>query len=134
MPPHADGDGGPLPSLRGVRVLVVEDGWQVADALRVTLENMGMIVVGTASTAAEAQHVAGEHRPRIAVVDVNLKGAMAYSLMDWLDDRGVRVVVISGYEDHPASLAKFAAVLQKPFTATALRTALHRALDLDRTP
>lgn len=134
MSPDADSGAGRPPSLRGVRVLVVEDGWQVADALRITLENMGMIVVGTAATAPEAQQLAGEHKPALAVVDVNLKGEMAYPLMDWLDERGVRVIVISGYEDHPASLAKFAAILQKPFTASALRTALHRALDLDRTP
>ena len=28
--------------LQGVRVLVVEDGWQVADALRLSLEKLGM--------------------------------------------------------------------------------------------
>jgi DNA-binding NtrC family response regulator len=131
MPANAD-KSNPVPSLRGVRVLVVEDGWQVADALRVSLENMGMIVSGTAATAAEARRLAGEHRPELAIVDVNLKGQMAYTLMDWLHHRGIGVIVISGYADLPASLAKFAAILQKPFTAAALRTALHRALDPDR--
>lgn len=124
-------DPGRAASLRGVRVLVVEDGWQVADALRVSLENMGMIVAGPASNAAEARRLTGEHRPEVAVVDVNLKGEMAYPLMDWLHAQGIRVLVISGYEDLPRSLAGFAGILQKPFTAAALRTALHRALAPD---
>src|SRR5262245_54349438 len=113
-------------SLRGVRVLVVEDGWQVAHALMLSLEKIGMIVTGPAATAGEAQRLATECRPDLAVVDVNLNGEMAYEFMDWLHDRGIRVIVISGYEDLPRSLNKFAAILHKPFTMTTLLTTLQR--------
>ena len=81
-------------NLQGLRVLVVEDGWQVADALKLSLERMGMVVAGPAATAREAQCLATECPPDLAVVDVNLKGEMAYELMDWLHDRSIRVVVI----------------------------------------
>ena len=120
--------------LQGVRVLVVEDGWQVADALRVSLEQMGMVVSGPVATAAEARRLAGERNPDLAVVDVNLRGEMAYALMDWLHERGTRVIVISGYEDLPSSVQKFAAILRKPFTAKLLLATLRQVMDRDRTP
>jgi hypothetical protein len=53
---------------------------------------------------------------------------MAYSLIDDLHDRGVRVVVISGYAVLPRLSAKVAAVLQKPFNGPELLASLRRAL------
>jgi DNA-binding NtrC family response regulator len=112
--------------LRGVRVLLVEDSWQVADALSLLLEKTGMIVSGPVATVKEAQCLVAEHNPKLAIVDVNLKGEMAYALMDWLHARGIRVLVISGYADLPESLGNFATILHKPFTASALLTTLRR--------
>ena len=66
--------------LRGMRVLLVEDSWQVADALKLLLEKAGMIVSGPVASANEAQSLVAEHSPTLAVVDVNLKGEMAYAL------------------------------------------------------
>jgi DNA-binding response OmpR family regulator len=120
--------------LQGLRVLVVEDGWQVADALKILLEKMGMVVAGPVATAREAQCLATACLPDLAVVDVNLKGEMAYALMDWLHDRNIRVVVITGYEVLPGSLAKFAAILHKPFTTTKLLTTLRRVMGRIPTP
>jgi len=112
--------------LRGVRVLLVEDSWQVADALSLLLEKTGMIVSGPVSTVKEAQRLVAAHDPTLAIVDVNLKGEMAYGLMDWLNERGIKVLVISGYADLPQSLGQFAVILHKPFTAAALLTTLRR--------
>ena len=114
-------------TLKGLRVLVVEDGWQLADALKLLLERMGMVVAGPVGTTREARTLVSESCPDVAVVDVNLNGEMAYDLMDWLHERGTRIIVISGYEELPGSLQKFSATLQKPFTATALLTALELA-------
>ena len=94
--------------LQGLRVLVAEDSWQVADALKLSLEHIGMVVAGPVATPSEARNLAAEHDPDLAIVDVNLTGEMAYDLMDWLHDRGTPVIVISGYEDLPGSLEKFA--------------------------
>ena len=113
-------------SLEGVRVLLVEDSWQVADALSLLLEKTGMVVAGPVATAKEAKGLVAEHSPRLAIVDVNLKGEMAYGLMDWLNEQGIQVLVISGYADLPQSLGRFAAILHKPFTAAALLTTLRR--------
>jgi DNA-binding response OmpR family regulator len=123
-----------LSRLQGRRALVVEDGWHVADALRLSLEQLGMVVAGPVATPREAQRLANERLPDLAVVDVNLRGEMAYELMHWLHDRGTRVIVISGYEDLPASLEKFAAILHKPFTLTTLLTTLQRVMERSPAP
>jgi hypothetical protein len=47
-------DGRNVDLLKGVRVLIVEDAWQVAKALKSTLEQMGMHVLGPAATTAQA--------------------------------------------------------------------------------
>jgi DNA-binding response OmpR family regulator len=111
-----------------VRILVVEDQWHVAHALRSLLEVEGMEVTGPAGKIADAHRLADEHKPELAVVDINLRGEMAYSLIDDLHDRGVRVVVISGYAVLPRLTTKVAAVLQKPFNAPELLASLRRAL------
>jgi DNA-binding response OmpR family regulator len=108
-------------------VLVVEDGWQLADALKLVLERMGMVVAGPVSTAKEGEAVARERRPDIALVDVNLNGVMAYALMDRLHARGIRIIVITGYEELPPSVRKYSATLHKPFTVAALQEALEAA-------
>ena len=82
--------------LEGVHVLLVEDSWQVADALKLLLEKTGMVVSGPVATAKEAQDLVAENMPRLAIVDVNLKGEMAYALMDWLHARGIRVQAFEG--------------------------------------
>jgi CheY-like chemotaxis protein len=124
---RSDGRDATPPALEGRCVLVVEDGWQLADALKLVLERMGMVVAGPASTAKEAEAVAREHRPDIALVDVNLNGVMAYALMDRLDALGIRIIVITGYEELPPSVRKYSATLHKPFTAAALQEALEAA-------
>jgi DNA-binding NtrC family response regulator len=79
------------------------------------------------STAADARRLAAKDKPELAVVDINLKGEMAYDLIDELHDQGVRVVVATGYAVLPRLSEKVAAVLQKPFNGPALLAALRRA-------
>jgi DNA-binding NtrC family response regulator len=115
-------------NLAGVRVLVVEDAWHVAKALKSTLEDMGMCVAGPVARIADAKHLLDKEVPDLAVVDVNLKGEMAYGLIGELHDRGVRVIVVSGYAVLPSSLDKAAAILQKPFSGSALLTTLQQVM------
>jgi DNA-binding response OmpR family regulator len=112
------------PSLEGVRVLVVEDTWHVAKALKSALERLGMDVSGPAATTADARRLVVEQMPLVAVVDVNLKGEMAGGLIEELHDQGISVVVVSGYAVPPVSADKAAAILQKPFSGPELLAAL----------
>jgi DNA-binding NtrC family response regulator len=110
--------------LRGVRVLAVEDCWPTATAVEARLDELGMEVVGPAATISDAQRLAAGHRPEMAVIDINLRGEMAYALIDLLHSQGVRVVVVTGYAVLPEATAKIAAILRKPFSTPALRAAL----------
>lgn len=116
--------------LRGVRVLVVEDQWHIANALKSTLEAEGIVVSGPVCTTADARRLANEHNPELAVVDINLKGEMAHPLIDDLHDRGVRVVIVSGYSALLRPTEKVVAVLQKPVNGPELLAALRRALSV----
>jgi DNA-binding response OmpR family regulator len=107
---------------------VVEDHWQVANALKSFLEAEGMMVSGPAATTADAQRLATEQKLDLAVVDIHLKLETAYTLIHHLDDQGVRVVVLSGYSVLPQLTQKVVAVLQKPFNGRELLGALRRAV------
>jgi len=63
--------------------------------------------------------------PELALIDINLKGEMAYSLIDHLHDEGVPIIVVSGYAVLTSLTEKAAAILQKPYQASELIAALH---------
>jgi DNA-binding NtrC family response regulator len=106
-----------------LRVLIVEDSWTVANAVRGLLEDVGMVIVEVAASAADAESFVSENAPELAVVDVNLQGSIAFGLIDALHDHGVSVVVVSGYAAFSTPL-RAAAILQKPFSGGELLEAL----------
>jgi CheY-like chemotaxis protein len=111
--------------LKDLRILVVEDSWQIGMALKRLLRSLGADVVGPVATAAEAERLIFGRAPDAALVDFNLRGGeRAHGLIDRLHDQGVRVVVISGYGDLPLPHEKVAAVLQKPIVEEQLLAAL----------
>ena len=110
--------------LRGVSVLVVEDAWHVAKAMKGVLEQLGMNVLGPAATMVEARRLLATQRPRAALVDVNLRGEMAWDLIDDLREQGIDVVVMSGYALPDTSRGRPLTHLQKPFDAAELMAAL----------
>jgi DNA-binding NtrC family response regulator len=102
--------------LKGVNILLVEDSWHLGIALKNLLRSWGADVTGPVATAAEAERITSERTPIVALVDLNLRGGeRAYDLIDLLHDRGISVIVTSGYEVLPRPPAKAVAVLQKPF-------------------
>ena len=104
--------------INGMRVLLVEDSWLVALGLQSILENMGVVVSGPVATVAEAAARLGETgRFDAAVVDMNLRGEMAYDLVDRLNERDIPVVVVTGYEVLPSLADKAVTILQKPLRA-----------------
>jgi DNA-binding NtrC family response regulator len=111
-------------ALNGVRVLVVEDSWHVAKAMKRALELLGMHVIGPTTTTAEARRLTAAQKPRLALVDVNLKQETACGLINELHGQGIQVVVVSGYASIPVAKDRVAGYLQKPFTGTELIRAL----------
>jgi DNA-binding NtrC family response regulator len=121
-------DGPNVDLLKGVRVLIVEDAWQVAKALKSTLGQIGMHVVGTTATTGQARGLAAAQRPELAIVDVNLKQETSHGLIDELHEQGVRIIVITGYAAPPVSTESVAAILQKPFSGSELISTMNRVV------
>ena len=118
-------DGRNIDLLKGVRVLIVEDAWHVAKALKSALEQIGMHVVGPTATTAQARGLASAQRPELAIVDINLKQETSCGLIDELHEQGVRIIVITGYAAPPVSKDSVAAILQKPFSGSELITTMN---------
>jgi len=115
-------------------VLIVEDELLIALSLSDALEQFGLRVCGTATTAAKAVELAREHRPQIVLMDVRLKG----------NDDGVtaaieihhliatQVIFITGsrepetldriHQDHPAD------ILFKPILPIQLTASIEKVL------
>lgn len=105
----------PHDALNGLRVLIVEDAWDIGVGLKELLEAWGAIVAGPVATCADAQRLLFESIPDVALMDINLRrGERSYDLIERLHDEGVRVVVITGYDDVSPQPGKVAAVLRKP--------------------
>jgi len=115
--------------LSGVPVLIVEDSWHVAKAMRSVLEHLGMRVVGPAATTGEARRLVAEQKPKLALVDVNLKKELATGLIEELHGQGVVVIVVSGYAVPPMPAEMVAAFVQKPFSEADLITILRATVD-----
>ena len=113
--------------LTGKRILVVEDTWVVAEALQSLLEEAGLVVAGPSASVAHAERLVSEKVPQLAVVDLKLNGETAHDLINWLHDRGVSVVVVSGLVSKPP--AKAAAIVQKPFSGETLIETLCSVVD-----
>ncbi|WP_304171495.1 response regulator [Phenylobacterium aquaticum] len=115
-------------------VLVVEDEFLIAASLKMQIEDLGMVVCGTADTALSAISMAETHRPRVILMDMRLKGAG-----DGVDAAlaihrtvGSKVIFITGSRE-PATMARIqedhpAAVLFKPIYGRQLQTAIETVL------
>jgi CheY-like chemotaxis protein len=116
-------------TLTGRRVLVIEDESMVMMLLQDMLEDIGCVVVGSASRIAEATEKARSLAFDAAILDVNLNGVQTFPVAAALAKRGVGFVFATGYGT--ASLPpEFAGtpVLQKPFEQQELERALRAAL------
>ena len=111
-------------NLKGFEVLLVEDSWHAAQAMKDLLEGWGMVVVGPAASTDEAKRLIVPNAPPVAIVDIRLRDGLAYGLIDLLNDKGVSIIIASGYADVPTLEGKVAAILQKPFPARELRATL----------
>jgi len=116
--------------LSGVRILVVEDSWQLAMALKSLLQACGAEVSGPVATSADAQRLVSEQMPDAALVDFNLRGGeRADGLIDKLHEQGIYVVVTSGYAVLPIVPRHAAAILQKPISEAQLLGSLRPVVE-----
>lgn len=100
--------------LQGAKVLIVEDEFLIADDLARMLSAAGAIPIGPVGTVEQAKTQLAHSGADAAVLDLNLRGDMAFSLAEELSAR-LPCVIVSGYGPAtlPESLAEIPA-LEKP--------------------
>jgi CheY-like chemotaxis protein len=81
----------------GVRLLIVEDEYFLAQDLADRFERLGAEVLGPAGTVREALSLARSAQIDGAVLDVNLKGERVYPVADLLLQKQIPFVFASGY-------------------------------------
>jgi len=108
--------------LAGWRVLIVEDEYYLAEDARSALSDVGAEVLGPVASVIEARALI-EADPGINAVllDVNLRGEMAFEVADALISRGIPFAFVTGY-DRAALPDRFsdAVSLRKPVHAEQL--------------
>jgi two-component sensor histidine kinase/DNA-binding response OmpR family regulator len=111
-----------LDSLRGRRLLVVEDEMLVAMMIRDTLTELGFEVIGPFGTLEHAFGIAATTELHAAILDVNVGGKLVYPLADMLETSGVPVAFVTGYAlDAIEPRFANAPAIQKPIDPVALQ-------------
>jgi CheY-like chemotaxis protein len=127
----------PMPQeLRGLRILVVEDSFLVAELLRDLLDECGCEVVGPAPRVPLALQLCKEEALDGALLDINLGGESCFPVAHYLQEKRVPFLFLSGYDDSamiPAAL-RHVPRLAKPFDRieVARTAALHFVAAKDR--
>lgn len=82
------------------RVLIVEDDTLVGMGLLAQLEKLGHVVVGHASTCAQAQKLFSETKPDLILIDIRLDGGDGIELVtQLLKERRCPALILSAYSD-----------------------------------
>lgn len=84
-------------AFHGRRVLAAEDNYLLADNLARKLRKIGLVVVGPASSVAQAIALLEEGAPIDgAILDISLGREPSFPIVDKLRDRGVPTVFLTG--------------------------------------
>jgi two-component SAPR family response regulator len=113
------------PDLKGLRVLIIEDQFLIAEEMSRAVRSLGGQVVGPLGTLEAAGEAIDKGAFDVAVLDVNLHGEMAFPLAEKLESRGAHFVFATGYEDWtiPEGFRQ-RPCLRKPVTARRLADAI----------
>ncbi len=86
-------------SLRGARVLIVEDDFAVARSLEHHLTSVQCEVVGMAPTVAKAKALAAKQDFDIAILDIQLRDETVTAFAEALHHQRRPFVFLTGYSD-----------------------------------
>ncbi len=98
-------------SLGNKTVLLVEDEALIGAMAVDMLEDLGATVIGPISSVAKALAMAKSDNFDVAVLDVNVRGERVDPVADALAERGIPVLLATGY-----GVADKYSVIEKPYT------------------
>jgi light-regulated signal transduction histidine kinase (bacteriophytochrome) len=118
--------------LTGLTVLLVEDKALIALDAESVLHQLGAATVTCCPSVATALQALARHVPNVVVLDFNLGGETSVELADWLVERNVPFVFLTGYADKATIPPRFATtpVIHKPIDIGPAGQALVTALQL----
>lgn len=118
------------PPLAGLEVLLVEDESAAVFVVEDMLFNLGAATVWHAADVDDALALLRDHRPGIAVVDINLGGELAYPVAERLQAAGIPFIFVTGYSGNDVHRRWSDHMrVQKPFRPATLAVALRAVLD-----
>lgn len=85
--------------LKDMRVLIVEDDYLVAQALRDAIEEAGARAVGPVASAADAINLAMREKLDGVLLDVKLQGTNGATVAEALRSKHVPFVLVTGYDE-----------------------------------
>ncbi|MBU1212215.1 MAG: response regulator [Alphaproteobacteria bacterium] len=111
-------------------VLIVEDEYPIALAIKSTLSDAGYRIVGPVGTIPAAiALISTTENLNAAVLDPNLRGEIASEVAQSLTDRDIPFVLVSGYSRHElGSWASNAELIEKPILDDRLLDCLDRLI------
>jgi CheY-like chemotaxis protein len=117
--------------LHGLRILVVEDIYLVAEVICDQLQDCGCEVVGPVGHVNEALALARRETLDGAVLDVNLKGQPCFAVSNALRERMIPYVFLTGYDSPNMFPPEYrdAPRLRKPFRHADFVAFITRHLD-----
>lgn len=119
----------------GLRILVVEDWWVVAEELRVRLERLSCLVVGPVPNLEKGVRLAETEVLDGAILDVDLNGNRVYPVAEALHRRGIPFIFATGF-DSPHVCSHYSSVpqLRKPYSFEELEAAMRLVFGLNEQP
>ncbi|MCP3918341.1 MAG: response regulator [bacterium] len=112
--------------LKGLRILVVEDNYVLAESMRWALEGLGCQVVGPAPTSRKAFDLIDAGTVDVAILDIDLQGKSSAPVAERLRAEGRPFLFLTGYESAALLPPEFhnARCLSKPVDPEVLASSL----------
>jgi DNA-binding response OmpR family regulator len=114
-------------TLQGMRVLLIEDEYLIADDLNRALRHSGVVVIGPIGTLEAGLKAASSEPVDVAILDINLRGEWSYPIVDELLARKIPVMLATGYDEEaiPPEFSQLPRV-QKPYKSHDVLALLRR--------
>jgi len=119
-------------ALQGLRILVVEDEYVLADDLAQNLRDAGAVPIGPFPTVAQAEAALAAEGADAAILDLNLRGTMTSGLVERLSAERLPCLVVSGYGAEALPDTITVPHLEKPVDAGAAVARLAREIERRR--